>query len=291
MVDYLRPNCLQPFADVGYNNPKLTFLAELAMRKTKAFTLIELLVVIAIIALLMAILLPTLQRVRRHAKAIACQSNLHQWALILSLLTAKNDGYFPRGDVPWFLLSRDSEYAPDYYTGTEGIRCCPMATKISGWGYGGTFVAWGRTEPRGTGWQQYYGSYSINGWIYGRDSERGPANLGDFWSTVDVAGAGNVPVYLDSHCWGRAPRDSDRPLERDDEHARANSASMNHFCINRHDGYVNCVFMDWSIRKVGLKQLWTLKWHRSFNTANRWTRAGGVKPEDWPQWMRPLKDY
>ena len=63
------------------------------------------------------------------------------------------------------------------------------------------------------------------------------------------------------------------------------------FCINRHDGYVNSLFMDWSVRKVGLKELWTLKWHRNFNTSNRWTRAGGVRPEDWPEWMRDFKDY
>jgi type II secretory pathway pseudopilin PulG len=39
---------------------------------------IELLVVIAIIALLMAMLLPALERVRSQAKAAACQGNLRQ---------------------------------------------------------------------------------------------------------------------------------------------------------------------------------------------------------------------
>ena len=62
-------------------------------------------------------------------------------------------------------------------------------------------------------------------------------------------------------------------------------------CINRHDGGTNSLFLDWSVRKVGLKELWTLKWNRGYNTAGPWTKAGGARPEDWPAWMCGFRDY
>jgi hypothetical protein len=59
----------------------------------------------------------------------------------------------------------------------------------------------------------------------------------------------------------------------------------------RHVDHVNGLFLDWSVRRVGLKELWTLKWSPRWNTAGPWTRAGGVKPEQWPKWMRGTKVY
>jgi len=66
---------------------------------------------------------------------------------------------------------------------------------------------------------------------------------------------------------------------------------MSTFVINRHEEHVNSLFFDWSVRKVGLKELWTLKWHRQYDTSGPWTKAGGVQPEDWPPWLRRFKDY
>ena len=60
--------------------------------KTKAFTLIELLVVIAIIAVLMAILMPTLRAAKDHARRIHCVSNVKTLALGWFIYQDDNDG-------------------------------------------------------------------------------------------------------------------------------------------------------------------------------------------------------
>lgn len=60
-------------------------------RVRSGFTLIELLVVIAVIAILMAILMPTLRKVRFHANETACLSNLRQVNLAL-VAYASDDG-------------------------------------------------------------------------------------------------------------------------------------------------------------------------------------------------------
>ncbi|AQQ70710.1 putative major pilin subunit [Limihaloglobus sulfuriphilus] len=82
--------------------------------KAKGFTLIELLVVISIIALLMAILMPALGRVRRMAKTMTCAANLKQIGLYIPLYQVGNDGKVPvighkylngKGLAKWTYLS------------------------------------------------------------------------------------------------------------------------------------------------------------------------------------------
>ena len=85
------------------------------------------------------------------------------------------------------------------------------------------------------------------------------------------------------------PGDKDSPPVLED--GTGGSGHMQRYCINRHTGSVNVVHVDFSVRKVGLKELWTLKWHREFDTRGPWTNSGGAVSEDWPVWMRNLKDY
>lgn len=61
----------------------------------KGFTLIELLVVISIIALLLSIMLPSLNKARDIAKRTVCLSNCRQWAVATATYAMDNKGYFP----------------------------------------------------------------------------------------------------------------------------------------------------------------------------------------------------
>ena len=65
------------------------------MKNKKAFTLIELLVVISIIALLLAILMPSLGMVKKKAQATVCKANQHQWGLCYQLYTHDWNGSLP----------------------------------------------------------------------------------------------------------------------------------------------------------------------------------------------------
>jgi prepilin-type N-terminal cleavage/methylation domain-containing protein len=65
------------------------------MRRRRAFTLVELLVVIGIIALLIAILMPTLARAREGANRAACLANLHNLGAAAIGFANEHKGVFP----------------------------------------------------------------------------------------------------------------------------------------------------------------------------------------------------
>ena len=69
------------------------------MRKQHAFTLIELLVVIAVIALLLSILMPSLQKAKKMAQGTVCQANVKQWGLILRFYADDYEGKLPQSIV------------------------------------------------------------------------------------------------------------------------------------------------------------------------------------------------
>ena len=71
--------------------------AHVAKRRSSAFTLVELLVVIAIIAVLVAILLPMLNKAKLASQRTACMSNTRQLSIAFRMYTEDNKGYMPMG--------------------------------------------------------------------------------------------------------------------------------------------------------------------------------------------------
>src|SRR5262245_36456269 len=65
--------------------------------RRNGFTLIELLIVIGIILLLLAMLLPAIQRVREAANKVVCANNLKTIGQGIKLYLASHGGYFPTG--------------------------------------------------------------------------------------------------------------------------------------------------------------------------------------------------
>jgi prepilin-type N-terminal cleavage/methylation domain-containing protein len=260
--------------------------------KRRAFTLIELLVVVAIIALLMAILMPSLQRVKKQAQAVSCRSNLKQWGLIWYFYMEDSDGKFNRGMYQQNAAANDWPVTLlPYYLDKGTLTLCPSATLPQAEGgllerraWNWDVQGWGNLRDKDPALRDR-GSYGQNEWLCNRDTSD------NFWRELTkIKDTDNVPLFIDCAYLDVFPTHNAGPPRIKGYDVADNE--WNVVCIDRHSGYVNCVFTDFStVRPVGLKELWLLEWHRTFDTSGPWTKAGGVIPSDWPEWMSTYKDY
>ena len=167
--------------------------------------------------------------------------------------------------------------------------------------WGDPLTSWGIFSGLGdtlspTRWERgLWGSYGVNWWNANQDVHYEPMHgmEGALWRHSKQKDPHTIPIFLGatwymSYMGPGAESANDVPSQ--DEFSQQ-GLGMRTFCLNRHGQYVNAVFMSWTPRKVGLKELWTLKWHRMYNTSGEWTLPGGVTTSDWPPWLRRYKDY
>ena len=245
--------------------------------KIRGFTLIELLVVIAIIGILASLLLPVFAKAKAKARNAQCTSNLRQWAVIFETYCNDNDGYFSDGQgVGWARGEWVTELR-DQYKDNRSILVCPCAKhRLEGkvYGHANRGYLLGDSAP----YNKDVASYGMNNWCYDASGDTQGRKQADHWQGYMGVGAedpNNIPVFGDAMWRGGGPRHTDKPPAKNGQW-KGYGQGMKHFCLDRHSGGVNWTFMDGSLRKVSMKELWTLKWHRKFDTK---------VSHNWPSWM------
>ena len=223
------------------------------MFKRKAFTLIELLVVIAIIALLMGILMPALQRVRKQAKGVVCRSNLKQIGMAAGLYAEDHDLVIPRSSGwstitemrPWFQcfmpFLAEKPIADDYRT-VKMFRCPSYPDK-----------------------EQTLG-YVVNGWP---DREGGPS-----WHTSRLTECEHpaTTIYLadneDGHWRTIIRKATDRDLTRNDVWTETHLPDSDSQDITRgrrvararHRHGCNVLLLDWHVEWMAAEEITVNMW-------------------------------
>ena len=223
------------------------------------FTLIELLVVIAVIALLLSILIPTLNTAKRRAEGAICLSNLRQIGLATNLYAENWDDYIPRGSgggtylwFEMFLPYLGHEHEENDYRNVKIYRCNSFPTAGVG--------------LRGVRNSRQTIHYVMNDWDPSGASLNRPTKMSKFRRP-------NSTIYLaDNEAGDWRPiieRRSDPDIARCDVFSAGHLPTSDSHNITygrriargRHRNGCNVVFVDWHSEWVRAEDMTESMWH------------------------------
>jgi len=135
------------------------------------------------------------------------------------------------------------------------------------------YVCWEEAEQ--------VGSYSFNGWCM--SIETGNRAYEYLWLTPDVKMGDKVPILMDGgrNYMNVVPLPEEEPPEYEGQPQSGNESEINRVCINRHEGGINLLFLDMTVRKTTIKGLWDLDW-------SKYWRDNDMDKPDWPEWIEAI---
>lgn len=279
----------RPKAVVG----KIAFSPYSVENGLRGFTLIELLVVIAIIALLLSVVLPGLRKAKMQARSLVCASNIRQLSLGMKVYATSNNGkIMPFGEANgkiWYHLVAPYLGGEQYANAASGVQNwedipagkCPETKKSV------DTQSWGAYGSANESWLYYgvEGSYGMNYWLI-KEYPAGsvPANSAKFATETSCYFTGNydtlrgdIPVLGDANWLGGWPgylyhngaqvKDKEMAppdLKKGFVTELGFGQQLGRFCIDRHNMAVNIGFIDGSVNKLKLGNLWGLKWNKLY---------------------------
>ncbi len=239
----------------------------------KGFTLIELLVVISIIALLLAILMPALTKVKDMARALSCGSNHRQLGLACFTYAVDNDGewvffnkvsngFWGKDNEWWYNEIAAYVGVDDKDTDDDGVKDgiiesqllrCPTSTSNQT-NYVSVHYGWSPVNQKPAA-PFFYGSFVPGQWNAPPTSEYSPLKLSRVSnpsSWISLLDGTNFFVYTPSH-WGfTEDLDNDGKMDtHGNTHNKYNGANP-----KVHSDSCNVALMDGHVERLGFEELW-----------------------------------